>query len=258
MLPEIEAIVVKIEAGQSLSELKEILQNVAESCGYSAFSFVDAPRFGDAHPTVINTIKKGFDSDYRSEGLIAVDPMIPVMRRKNTPFTWGSVKLPARLVGRMPGAHRTMTVATDHGYREGLVIPVHYVDRLGRPYSSVVTFFWTDNVRSFARASDATRAFLHLIVLYWCQRAAEMIDQQRKRDGRVRRIEPQDTPTLTDREREVLAWAAAGKTVQDTADILSISNDTAETHIRSAIKKLNANNKTHAVARAIFLGLIDN
>lgn len=258
MLSETEAAIAKIEAAQSQQELTAVLQSVAESCGYSAFSFVDAPRFGADNPTVINTIKGGFDTDYRAEGLIAVDPMIPVMRRKNSPFTWGSVKLPPRQGGRIPGAHRTMHVANDHGYREGLVVPVHYVDRLGRPYSSVVTFFWTERVQGFARASESTRAFLHLIVLYWVQRTAEVIDQQRKRDGRVRHIEPQSVPALTDREREVLSWAAAGKTVQDTADILSISGDTAETHVRSAIKKLNANNKTHAVARAIFLGLIDN
>lgn len=252
-----EQVIVAIEAATSIPQLSTILQKVAETCGYSAFSFVDAPRLGVENPTVINTIRPAFDADYRSEGLLAVDPMIPVVRRTNTPFTWGSVKLPPRLGRRVPGAHKTMHVAYDHGYREGLVVPLHYVDRLGRPWSSVVTFFWSEKAERFPRVSDTTRTVLHLIVIYWAQRVVELVDIQRREAGRPGSADPIVAPMLTDREREVLAWAAAGKTVQDTADILSISSDTAETHIRSAMKKLGASNKTHAVARAIFLGLID-
>ena len=61
---------------------------------------------------------------------------------------------------------------------------------------------------------------------------------------------------LTDRERDVLSWAGRGKSVLDTADILELSEDTVKTHVRNALKKLNANNKTHAVTKAIYLGLI--
>jgi len=257
MPPYTEQVIGDIERASSLSQLAAILQKVAEDCGYSGFSFVDAPRLGLGNPTVINTIRSAFEADYRAEGLLAVDPMIPVMRRTNMPFTWESVKLPPRLGRRLPGAHKTMHVAHDHGYREGLVVPVHYVDRLGRPYSSVVTFFWTEKIELFPRVSEATRNMLHLIVLYWAQRVIDLVDKQRGRPSRMAGENEATGPTLTDREREVLAWAAVGKTVQDTADILSISSDTAETHIRSAMKKLGANNKTHAVARAIFLGLID-
>ena len=61
---------------------------------------------------------------------------------------------------------------------------------------------------------------------------------------------------MTDRERDVLSWAARGKSVLDTADILILSEDTVKTHIRNALTKLGANNKTHGVTKAIYLGLI--
>jgi DNA-binding CsgD family transcriptional regulator len=62
---------------------------------------------------------------------------------------------------------------------------------------------------------------------------------------------------LTDRERDVLSWAARGKTTQDTADIIGISNETVITHMKAAMNKIAAGNKTHAVAKALHLGLID-
>jgi len=62
--------------------------------------------------------------------------------------------------------------------------------------------------------------------------------------------------SLTQREIEVLQWAAAGKTTEDTAAILAISVDTAKFHIKNAITKLDASNKTAAVVRAMALGLL--
>jgi LuxR family quorum sensing-dependent transcriptional regulator len=62
---------------------------------------------------------------------------------------------------------------------------------------------------------------------------------------------------LSARERDVLAWAGRGKTVAETPDILKISEGTVETHVKRALEKLNVSNKTHAVAKAITLGVID-
>ena len=62
---------------------------------------------------------------------------------------------------------------------------------------------------------------------------------------------------LTGREREVMAWAARGKTVADTAQILGISPETVEGFIKQALRKLGASNKTHGVAKSIALGIID-
>ena len=64
-----------------------------------------------------------------------------------------------------------------------------------------------------------------------------------------------DSP-LTDREIEVLRWTADGKTASEIADILNISERTANFHIANAITKLNAPNKTAAVVRAGMLGML--
>ena len=55
----------------------------------------------------------------------------------------------------------------------------------------------------------------------------------------------------------MMAWAARGKTVADTAQILGISPETVEGFIKQALRKLEASNKTHGVAKSIAPGIID-
>jgi LuxR family transcriptional regulator len=61
---------------------------------------------------------------------------------------------------------------------------------------------------------------------------------------------------LTEREVEVLRWTGDGKTAQEIADILLVSVDTVNFHIRNAMHKLRTPNKTAAVVQAAVLGLL--
>jgi DNA-binding CsgD family transcriptional regulator len=54
----------------------------------------------------------------------------------------------------------------------------------------------------------------------------------------------------------VLQWAAAGKTIDDTATILGLSSSAVRTYLDSARHKLDCLTKPQAVARATQLGLI--
>ena len=60
---------------------------------------------------------------------------------------------------------------------------------------------------------------------------------------------------LTERERECLLWTAEGKTSQEISVILNIAESTVNFHLKNSVKKLDCINKTHAVAKAILLGL---
>jgi DNA-binding CsgD family transcriptional regulator len=63
-------------------------------------------------------------------------------------------------------------------------------------------------------------------------------------------------PKLTPREIECLQWARSGKTGWEIAKILGISEATSIFHMKNAIAKLDASNKTHAVILAVERGLI--
>ncbi|PRG11394.1 autoinducer binding domain-containing protein [Burkholderia ambifaria] len=61
---------------------------------------------------------------------------------------------------------------------------------------------------------------------------------------------------FTTREKEVLKWAADGKTALEIASILSISERTITFHMQNIMEKLNSVNKTQAIVKAVLLGII--
>jgi len=255
----VEQAVASIEHCESIESLKATLQKIIEDRGFMSFAFLDMSVPGIDDPLVIDTHREAWLREYRSNGFVHVDPMLPIARRTNTPFDWDSVAVPKYSGRRKSGAVKTMEAAKDHGFTNGLVIPFHYIDHLGRQYSSVCTFFWSDRPRRFVSVLKQERFALHIILLYWAQKAVDLSTKTRHKPSRF--LDATGLPmlrgTITDRERDVLSWAGRGKNQEDTAAILHLSTNTVETHVRNAIEKLGANNKTHAVAKAIYFGLID-
>lgn len=62
---------------------------------------------------------------------------------------------------------------------------------------------------------------------------------------------------LSARERECLQWTSSGKTSQEIATILKLSEHTVNHYLSAACHKLGATNRAHAVAKAIRAGLLD-
>jgi DNA-binding CsgD family transcriptional regulator len=62
---------------------------------------------------------------------------------------------------------------------------------------------------------------------------------------------------LTLREAEVLTWVARGKSAWEIGEILRITKRTVDEHVQTAVRKLGASNRTHAVALALGEGIID-
>jgi LuxR family quorum sensing-dependent transcriptional regulator len=61
---------------------------------------------------------------------------------------------------------------------------------------------------------------------------------------------------LTARELEVLTWVARGKSAWEVGEILGIAKRTVDEHVATAVHKLDAGSRIHAVALAIRDGLI--
>jgi DNA-binding CsgD family transcriptional regulator len=53
---------------------------------------------------------------------------------------------------------------------------------------------------------------------------------------------------LTERQLEALRWLAGGRTNKEIGRKMNISEGTAKAHIRAILLKLDARNRTHAVA----------
>ncbi len=62
--------------------------------------------------------------------------------------------------------------------------------------------------------------------------------------------------SLSEREAQVLQCAACGNSNKRIAVVLAISEETVKAHMRTILSKLDANDRTHAVAIAIRRGII--
>lgn len=62
--------------------------------------------------------------------------------------------------------------------------------------------------------------------------------------------------TVTDRERQILAWVREGKSNQQIAEILGISPLTVKNHVQKILRKLGASNRAQAVALALAKGVL--
>jgi DNA-binding NarL/FixJ family response regulator len=60
---------------------------------------------------------------------------------------------------------------------------------------------------------------------------------------------------LTEREREMVAWVATGRSNQEIADVLVVSPDTVRTHVSRAMVKLHARDRAQLVVFALQSGL---
>ena len=61
---------------------------------------------------------------------------------------------------------------------------------------------------------------------------------------------------LTEREREIIAWVALGKTSSEIAGILGIAERTVNFHIEKTMRKLDVTTRTQAVVACVRHGLI--
>ncbi len=248
----------RIDGAASTDALSTLMQKLAESHGFGAFVFADAVTASFEEAVVAFTWRPEWQQVYEQENFIDADPVVAFARRTNAPFFWHEAPVPERIGRRLPRATRVMRAASDHGYHDGFAIPYHYVDRHGRAFSTIVSFFGESRELDFARSPIVVRRHLHLLAMAWAQRFIELTNRAEGRPARflTREGEPLGTVRLTDRERDALSWAARGKTSAETALILGISHETVTKHLHLAMKKLGATNRTAAVALAIHTGLI--
>lgn len=113
-------------------------------------------------------------------------------------------------------------------------------------------------------AQRALKAGAHAYVLKGSIRK-EILDTIRDVSRGLKRIEPnvaadlakhQSDASLTPREIEVLSLVAAGNSNKLIAAQLHINEETAKTHIKSILAKLDANDRTHAVTLGLQRGVI--
>jgi LuxR family quorum sensing-dependent transcriptional regulator len=212
------------------------LDRVLANYGIEHFTFQDLPRANRPYEefAFCTRVPAEWLQIYLREEYVRVDPAFRQCRRSIEPFVWADAPYDAE---REPRAVEFLRRATDFGLARGLMIPVpREKGGLG------VVWFGGTRMQPDAR----TRPLLHLLALYTFERLRSACGHSLERK-----------PPLTHREREVLVWAAQGKSAWEIGEILRIAKRTVDEHVQSACHKLGAANRTQAVAIALRDHLIE-
>jgi LuxR family quorum sensing-dependent transcriptional regulator len=223
---------------EGLSRSSSLPQVAATFCravagfGFTSFGINDLPRPGEgANPVILTeSTPSGFRGCYVDERFYLVDHICARARAVREPFRYSEAPYPRIEAKR----HQRFIQALDtYGMGKGLVVP------LGQP-AGIPACVWLAGDDPDLD-DDATRA-IQLIALF-ASGVAQVLSAPRSVGPRMYE--------LTVREREVLTWAARGKSAAEIGEILNITKRTVDEHVQNAALKLGASNRTHAVAVAL-------
>lgn len=174
---------------------------------------------------------------YLRRGYHGIDPMIRHARAADSPLVWSRELFATESLAAL--ARDTLTIGLNHGW----VQPMHDASggfgmltlaRRGGPLGA-------DEIKS------------KLPMMQWLARVVHQ-----RLFGEFQSWQRNESINcLTERELACLRLAAEGSTAADISVITGVGERTVNFHMANAISKLGAANKTHAVALAIRLGLLD-
>ena len=224
----------RLEESTSVDQVMDLVQGLFGSYGGAKVMLTGiVPKSGQRFSDLVlgSRWPQEFLDLYTERDYLRVDPIAHHALHSARPFEWRS----ENYMSSCTRARELMRHAADFGLAHGFIVPIH------RPegYEAVAAM-----AGAKLELQESDKASLHLVALYAFDR--------------VRRLhrDPPREYHITPREREVLAWAADGKSAGEIGDVLDISSRTVEEHLASACRKLRAANRTQAVAIALRARLI--
>jgi LuxR family quorum sensing-dependent transcriptional regulator len=218
-----------IERLTTQDEVVARMSNVLGNFGFTSF-LIASTRLTTVGKPVPRFHANGWPQEWADEYLrnkfFADDPVAMYSLSAIHPFEWADVSFADE---RWPRGKKIMGMAAEVGMRNGFVVPV-----VGSDIAAAVTMAGAAPDLDV----DAKRA-IYLIGMFAHAKAMALESQRIPR--RV----------LTERERDVVAWVAAGKSAWDISQIVGVSEAAVVKRLKNAMRKLDASTRAQAVAYAI-------
>lgn len=240
----LESFVTGLQSTNDLDDLRAVFEVKARELGLKYFTYhiVKIAGFGTNLNYVITTYPDEWVQHYIHQGYTKLDPVVQHGQGMMLPFEWEQVAAPEMLEGKQVTLYKE---AADLSIQKGLSIPIH-----GHKGEFAMMSVVPDaKGREAEKLIEEHRDLLHLLSLYYHNQAGGMLIERML--GATKR-----KSVLTNREREVLQWTAVGKSTWDISQILHLSEASVVFHIENAKRKLGVTNRTHAVVKAMMVGLI--
>lgn len=217
----------------------EFLINVAKKYNlrHAAYLGINIPGLTEREPFGLVTYSNEWRQHYLRQSYVNVDPVVRLGLTNLLPLDWSTINRSDPRVRNFFGE------AGDAGVgRQGLSFSIRGRNNelaLFSITSDANEVEWRDLKRFYMRDFQVMAHYFHASVLRVT--GAAQTDYSKK---------------LSLRERECLQWAAAGKSTWETSVILGVSERSVKFYLDQARHKLDCLNKTHAVAKALSLGLV--
>lgn len=239
-----ESFVEETNRAKSSNEVSALLENALKDFGYDRFCY----SLITAHPSLGlragHGIAKNYPDDwmahYQASRYEKIDPIPRYGCLTAKPFTWESVIETRNL---SPEEKKVMNEAAEARLLDGIAIPIcgHNGELAGVGMASSA-----GGIRPDSDLLYKVRALAHQFHIAYTERVTkDHTSVLAMKDIR-----------LTDREKEILLWAAEGKSDSVIAEIIGVSHATVRFHMNNIFRKLQANERTLATVKAIRLGLI--
>ncbi|PVZ13880.1 MULTISPECIES: autoinducer binding domain-containing protein [unclassified Pseudomonas] len=218
-------------------EWLSLLQRAATNMGASGFLIALKPnKAADNSAAVIHSnFRSAWRAQYDAHAYANIDPVVAHSLKNKFPIIWNDA------IYRSSAEKNFSEEAAHHGLRQGFTLPIHEpqgeVGMLSLSYAN-------HSPKAFAKDMEILLGRAILLRDFALGGAPRLLGTTAER------------PQLTEREREVLYWSAAGKTSWEIGVILSIASASVEFHFKNIRRKFGVSSRRLAVVRAIELGLI--
>jgi LuxR family quorum sensing-dependent transcriptional regulator len=221
------SVIERINRASSPEVVLEVFEKALAEVGadYFAVNFLPRPGQRIEDVSIAWHVPPDWRALYSGENFFQRDPAVRHSCRTALPFDWASGPYDTETEPQMAEVRER---ARDFNTHKGLQIPIPSA-------SGIIGMVWVAGPHFDER--EIHKPILHSLALHVFHRLEHLVGRRLPMKA-----------CLTDREREVLAWASEGKTAWEIGCILSLSQRTIEWHFGQAFKKLGATNRLQAIA----------
>src|SRR5262245_2577591 len=215
---------------QALQPLVEDFSEMVAGQGFSSFILTGLPVVGTNFDNLMicNHWPDDWSRRYGEEVYFLDDPVSRWSLSKDRPFRWKEAWDAHPFT---PRVQRINGEAKEFGLVDGIAFPM----RTSSGWQAVMSLASDRKVNVSAK----DEGLLLMASIYFQMAASDLLGSQ------------EEDVSLTAREREILQWAAVGKTAWETSQILSISEKTVRNHMNAIHLKFNVSSTTQAVVEAL-------
>lgn len=226
----------------TVEELHVVTSKITRNFGFDYFLYGVQVNTSLTRPYqfILNGYPETWRTRYAEQGYQDVDPTFHhcIIQKQTTPIPWNSHVVKGCKEATMWSESR------DFGLRSGASFAVHG----GHGEAAMLSLATSRESLQVTQEFVNTMGHAQLLACYLHEAVQRVVLSK----GPL----PLAKMELTCREKECLLWAAEGKTGNEIADILNISERTVTFHLQNASQKMGASNRQHAISRAISMGLI--